>query len=164
MEYASVKDIQRGFNKLEVSDINDKLKELFTTKIDVVKETKLLDVEEEFVSALDSKDDFTLLGVEDLDLGTFETSSFYRYLATTKRFYEPDTLFISSDWVLPIELVKGNAEGNLEGVYEDNRVILTDNLEGETIEEVSNKVYQTETEFVKGYFDSKRRTIVIEVK
>lgn len=166
MEYASVKDIQRGFNKLEVSDINNSLKELFTSKINIVKTTELLDVEKDFVYALDEKEDFSLIGVEDLDLMTFETSTFYRYLATTKRFYEQDTDFVSSDWVLPIEIVNLNSVNgeNSEGVYEDNRVILTDNLDGNTIEEISNVIYSAKTQFNKGYFDSKRRTLVIEVK
>lgn len=154
MEFTSVEGIERGFDKLDTD--RETMEQLYTTKITNIRESELLDVEKEYLGGiLKESEDFPVIGVHNFDTGEFEISTIFRYIATTYRYYDNDN-FVSSDWVLPIEIRQSETKERL--------LVTPDRLKGEvnTLRQIANKKFG-EVTLKTAYFSEETKTLVYEV-
>lgn len=154
MEFTSVEGIERGFDKLDTD--RETMEQLYTTEITNIRESELLDVEKEYLGEiLKESDDFSVLGVHNFDTGEFEISTISRYIATTYRYYDNDN-FVSSDWVLPIEIYQSETKERL--------LVTPELLNGEvnTLRQIADKVFG-EVTLKTAYFSEETKTVVFEV-
>lgn len=155
MDFASVEGLNRGYNKLETTQ--EEINHFFTTELEINKHSELLDTEKEYLgNSYSEEKDYYLVGVQDFTQQSFELSTYFRFMATTYRFYERagiEERFISSDWVLPIEIVKGR-----------DRVLVTDNLlvNNTSLEDISKQLFG-EVKLTSAYFSEDNKTVVYEV-